>query len=59
MDIAAEREFDIMVTGHTHLAANAVHGDRLFLNSGSCSEGQLSFLSMDTARSKYAVNNSF
>jgi hypothetical protein len=31
----------------------------LFLNSGSCSEGQLSFLSMDTTRSSYAVNNSF
>ncbi len=59
MGIAAEREFDVMVTGHTHLAANAVHGDRLFLNSGSCSEGQLSFLSMDTARSRYAVHTSF
>jgi predicted phosphodiesterase len=59
MNIAAEREFDVMVTGHTHLAANANHGDRLFLNSGSCSEGQLSFLSMDTARSNYAVHSSF
>ncbi len=59
MNIAAEREFDVMVTGHTHLAANAVHGDRLFLNSGSCSEGQLSFLSMDTGRASYAVHTSF
>jgi len=59
MDIATEREFDIMVTGHTHLAANAAHGDRLFLNSGSCSEGQLSFLSLDTTRKSYAVHSSF
>ena len=59
MALATEREFDVMVTGHTHLAANALHGDRLFLNSGSCSEGQFSFLSMDTARANYAVNTSF
>ncbi|MEO8901825.1 MAG: UDP-2,3-diacylglucosamine diphosphatase [Polyangiaceae bacterium] len=59
MNLAAEREFDIVVTGHTHQAANAEHGSRLFLNSGSCSEGQLSFLSMDTRRSAYAVNTSF
>jgi predicted phosphodiesterase len=59
MNIAAEREFDVIVTGHTHLAANAAHGSRLFLNSGSCSEGQLSFLSMNTARSSYAVHTSF
>jgi predicted phosphodiesterase len=59
MNIAAEREFDIVVTGHTHQAAHAAHGDRLFLNSGSCSEGEFSFLSMDTARSRYAVHTSF
>jgi predicted phosphodiesterase len=59
MSLAVEREFDVMVTGHTHLAANAVHGSRLFLNSGSCSEGQLSFLSLDTTRAAYAVNTSF
>ncbi len=59
MNLAAEREFDVVVTGHTHLAANAEHGSRLFLNSGSCSEGQLSFLSMDTTRAAYAVNTSF
>jgi predicted phosphodiesterase len=59
MGVAAEREFDVIVTGHTHLAANAAHGNRLFLNSGSCSEGALSFLSMDTARSNYAVHSSF
>ena len=59
MDLAAEREFDVVVTGHTHLAANAEHGSRLFLNSGSCSEGEFSFLSMDTRRAQYAVHSSF
>jgi predicted phosphodiesterase len=53
---AARREFDVVVTGHTHLAARAEHGSRLFLNSGSCSEGKLSFLSIDTRRGDYRVN---
>jgi hypothetical protein len=53
---ATRREFDVVVTGHTHRAARTEHGSRLFLNSGSCSEGQLSFLSIDTARGEYAVN---
>jgi hypothetical protein len=29
------------------------------LNSGSCSEGQLSFLSIDTRRGDYAVNYAY
>lgn len=53
---AARREFDVVVTGHTHCAARSEHGSRLFLNSGSCSEGKLSFLSLDTARGDYAVH---
>jgi len=53
---ATRREADIVVTGHTHLAARTEHGSRLFLNSGSCSEGQLSFLSIDTRFNEYAVN---
>jgi predicted phosphodiesterase len=56
---AARREFDIVVTGHTHLAARTEHGSRLFLNSGSCSEGKLSFLSLDTRRGDYAVNSGY
>ncbi|MDF3069973.1 MAG: Ser/Thr protein phosphatase family protein [Polyangiaceae bacterium] len=56
---ATRREFDIVVTGHTHLAARTEHGSRLFLNSGSCSEGNLSFLSLDTRRGDYAVNSRY
>jgi predicted phosphodiesterase len=53
---AARRDFDVVVTGHTHLAARTEHGSRLFLNSGSCSQGKVSFLSIDTRRGEYAVN---
>lgn len=53
---AARREADIVVTGHTHLATRNEHGSRLFLNSGSCSQGALSFLSIDTRRAEYSVN---
>jgi UDP-2,3-diacylglucosamine pyrophosphatase LpxH len=53
---AAQSEADIIVTGHTHLATRAEHGPRLFLNSGTCSEGRLSFLSLDTRRADYAVH---
>ncbi len=53
---AARREFDVVVTGHTHLASRTEHGSRLYLNSGSCSDGQLSFSSIDTATGAYAVN---
>jgi predicted phosphodiesterase len=50
---------DVVVTGHTHIATRAEHGERLFLNSGSCSEGQFSFLSLDTKRGNYGVHRSW
>ena len=59
VDAAARSDADIVVTGHTHLATRAEHGSRLFLNSGTCAEGKLSFLSLDTRRSIYAVHTSF
>ncbi len=59
MGVAREREVDVIVTGHTHLAAQTDHGGRLFLNSGSCSEGKLSFLALDTRRACYGVHSSF
>lgn len=52
--VARLRSADVVVTGHTHVAGMAEHGDRLFLNSGSCSEGKISFLSIDTRAGKYA-----
>jgi predicted phosphodiesterase len=59
MGVASDRDVDIIVTGHTHLATRAAHGNRLFLNSGSCSEGKLSFLSLNTGCASYAVHTSF
>ena len=59
MGLAAHREVDIVVTGHTHLAVRAEHGSRMFLNSGTCSEGQFSFLSLDTRRAAYAVHSAW
>ena len=56
---AERRDADIVVTGHTHVGIRAEHGDRLFLNSGSCARGGFSFLSLDTARGDYAVHSSY
>ncbi len=53
---AAEQNADLVVTGHTHLATRAEHGPRLFLNSGTCSEGGLSFLALDTRAGSYGVH---
>jgi predicted phosphodiesterase len=47
---------DIVVTGHTHLGLKVEHGNRLFLNSGTCSEGQFSFLSLDTRAGQYGLH---
>jgi predicted phosphodiesterase len=59
VQVAKIKLADVVVTGHTHLAARVEHGDRLFLNSGSCSEGKISFLSIDTAGKKFAVHTSW
>ncbi|QSQ22838.1 metallophosphoesterase family protein [Pyxidicoccus parkwayensis] len=47
---------DIVVTGHTHRGMKVLHGSRMFLNSGTCSEGQFSFLSLDTRTAHYALH---
>ncbi|MCA9598210.1 MAG: UDP-2,3-diacylglucosamine diphosphatase [Myxococcales bacterium] len=57
--VAELRSADIVVTGHTHLATRAQHPGAMFLNSGSCSEGAYSFLSLDTRRSEFAVHQSW
>ena len=56
---AADVEADIVVTGHTHVARTAQHGKHLFLNSGSCSEGRISFLSLEPRLGRYRVNTSY
>ncbi len=59
VSVAALQSADVVVTGHTHRATRAEHGARLFLNSGSCSEGKTTFLSIDTRAGEYAVHTSF
>jgi predicted phosphodiesterase len=56
---AASRSADLVVTGHTHNPVRDEAGDRLFLNSGACARGRISFLSLDTKRGDYAVNHGF
>lgn len=59
VSVAELQSADVVVTGHTHLATRAEHGSRLFLNSGSCSEGAITFLSIDTRKGEYAVHHSW
>ena len=56
---AIQRDADIVVTGHTHMGVCSEHGDRLFLNSGSCADGGFSFLAMDTATGTYSHQRSW
>jgi predicted phosphodiesterase len=56
---AQESAADIVVTGHTHLGMRVEHGDRLFLNSGTCSEGQFSYLSLDTHNGQYGLHTTW
>ena len=56
---AATRSADLVVTGHTHHPIKSEEDGRLFLNSGACARGRLSFLSLDTKRGDYAVNHGF
>lgn len=59
VDLARRQDVDVIVTGHTHQGVVAEHGDKMFLNSGSCAEGQYSFLSIDTRSGHYAMNHSW
>jgi predicted phosphodiesterase len=56
---AEERALDVVVTGHTHVPVCDESGSTLFLNSGTCSHGGTSFLSLDTKRGDYRVNVGF
>lgn len=53
--MAEAHDADAIVTGHTHVAGVARHGARLFVNSGSCSEGRFSYVSIDTQQAEFEV----
>lgn len=59
VDEATRRNADVVITGHTHLDGVSKHGERLFLNSGTCSEGRTTFLNVDTRRQKFEVCRSW
>jgi len=52
---AARRQANLIVTGHTHHAHRSEHEQWLYLNSGCCAKGQLSYLALDTARGQFSV----
>lgn len=54
---AIPNNVDIVITGHTHISGKSEMDSRLYLNSGTCSEGQFSFLSLDTQNNLYSTNN--
>jgi len=56
---ALQRSADVVVTGHTHVSARVEDGSSLFLNSGTCARGNISFLSLDTKRGDYRVNQGY
>ena len=58
-DLAEKSDFDVIVTGHTHIPVRSDNAGRTFLNSGSCAEGRYSFASLDTRLASYAVHSSF
>ncbi len=59
MGLAAMSKTDIIVTGHTHLPLVKQHGSRLYLNSGSCSQGRFSYLAVDTRRDVYRLHDAW
>jgi predicted phosphodiesterase len=52
---ARAQRADIIVTGHTHVAQALQSDGTLFLNSGSCTRGKYSFLTLDTHCDDYRV----
>lgn len=55
LSLAKQRGADIVVTGHTHFSQKNAHQGRIYLNSGSCSNGALSYLAIDTQAQNYVA----
>jgi predicted phosphodiesterase len=56
LDLAARRRADIVVTGHTHRPDRRRHGNALYLNAGTCSDGRFSFLGLDTRAGRHELH---
>jgi UDP-2,3-diacylglucosamine pyrophosphatase LpxH len=55
LKLAQRRDADIVVTGHTHVPCRCEHAGRVYLNSGRCCDGELSYLALDTKNQRYSV----
>jgi predicted phosphodiesterase len=55
LGMAMAREADVIVTAHTHEGGCCRLGDKLYLNSGTCSGGAFSYVSIDTKQGEYAL----
>jgi predicted phosphodiesterase len=55
VSLARQRRADVVVTGHTHVPQQQAHQGLIYLNSGSCSRGTISYLAMDTRNERYAA----
>ena len=57
--LARARGADVVITGHTHVAARSEADGHLFMNSGSCTAGRFSFLDLDTSAASYLVRRAW
>lgn len=57
--LARMKQADVIVTGHTHIGTRAEHGDKLFLNSGSCSQGAFQYLALEPGHGHFALHTSW
>jgi predicted phosphodiesterase len=55
LSLARQRDANVVITGHTHVPSRSEHGEAVYLNSGSCSEGAFTYLALDTRAERYAV----
>lgn len=54
--LAQKYNADIILNGHSHLGGVSEHNGKLYMNSGTCTGGLFSFLSLDTAAGDYRYN---
>jgi predicted phosphodiesterase len=59
LSAARLRGADIVVTGHTHVAARTEHDGQLFLNGGRCCDGRFGHLALDTRSGTYEVRQTW
>jgi len=53
------KDAEIIITGHTHTGAVINHGNKLFMNSGTCIDGKYSYLSLDTKLQDFRLNTAW